>query len=333
MISTHRSRMAAVVAVLAALFVACSLGDVDFANKACPCGTGYVCDSARDVCVLPSELHTDASVAVDGGSDAPVQEAGGDCTGDRCPCTVDRDCKARDLAHCSPGKICVECVAESDCRPGTYCNATNQCVLGCKGDSDCLISPSSPHCDTARHQCVQCRSKADCMNADECSPSGQCVSGCNVDAGQLCPGGRSCCGGLCIDTSKDLLNCGGCAIACNTTNGTPTCDASACTWVCANGFAHCGATNSGCETNLRTDPAHCGGCTTSCSALVANATGLTCNAGVCNFAACTPNHDDCDAVRTNGCECSCGTQKMERCCPGDTCNAPLTCLTGPKKCN
>jgi hypothetical protein len=24
--------------------------------------------------------------------------------------------------------------------------------------------------------------------------------------------------------------------------------------------------------------------------------------------------------------------KMERCCPGSTCNAPLTCLPGPNKC-
>ena len=309
------------------VFVACSVGDVDFANKSCPCGAGYVCDAARNLCVLPSE-RADA-----GDIDATVPGTdSGACTGETCPCGVDGDCKDRDRPHCSDKKVCVECVVPTDCRAGTFCNDKNQCVLGCKDEADCQISPASPHCAIARHQGVECRTTADCKGSEQCSPSGQCAEGCN-DAGLGCNGGRLCCQGLCIDATRDLLNCGACGVACSTANGTPACAASTCTWTCANGFGHCSAGNTGCETNLRTDPLHCGTCTTVCSTQVKNATGISCSTGTCNYTACAANHDDCDTNRANGCECTCGTTKNERCCPGDTCNAPLTCLVGPKKCN
>ncbi len=335
--SSRTARMLALGGAFGALgmvVVACSLSDVDFTKKGCPCGPGYVCDTARDLCVLPSDLPSgDASSGgIDAQTDGPGSDGATQCSGPGCACNVEGDCKNNDFKHCSSAKKCVECVAQTDCRAGTYCNGSNQCVLGCKQESDCQISPGSPHCDVTRHQCVECRSKTDCTGADECSPSGQCVAGCNPDAGQNCTGGKSCCGGLCIDTTKDLLNCGGCGTACSTANGTPTCAASACSWACANGFAHCSTTNTGCETNTKTDATKCGSCTTNCNTLVANATGIVCNGGTCNYTACAAEHDDCDTVRTNGCECTCGSKKLERCCPGNVCTAPLTCL-GSGKCN
>ena len=333
-----RLRWGAAVALGAAIvIVACSVGSVDFSNKGCPCGSGYVCDTARDLCVLPGQLGPGSEGGVtptpDSGSPS---EAGPDCHGDACPCGVDADCKDHVFPHCSPNKICVGCNTQTDCGSGTYCNAQSECVLGCKDDTDCQISPASPHCDVNRHQCVQCRTISDCSGADRCSPSGQCVQGCNLDAGQLCGPGKTCCSGLCIDTTKDLFNCGGCGIACSTANATPACAGSVCSWTCAAGFDHCSTTNSGCETNLRTNATHCGSCTTDCTSLVANASGTFCNAAVCDYAACTANHDNCDGDRTNGCECSCGTKHQERCCPspdGGTCNAGLTCNGGSNKCN
>jgi hypothetical protein len=334
-----------VVGIASAILGACSVGTVDFSNKACPCGTGYVCDTARDVCVLPSELH--APVVESGAPDAPVStpppsdaaipiEAGpvdAGCVGDTCPCTGDGECKDHALPHCGPNHRCVACVAQTDCGSGTYCNASNQCVLGCKQESDCQISPTAPHCDLARHQCVECRSLSDCTGpADRCSPSGQCVLGCNLDAGLLCAPGKSCCGGLCIDTSADPMNCGGCGVTCSTENATPTCSASTCSWACADGYLHCGTTNSGCETNIRTDATHCGSCSTNCAGVALNATGILCNAGNCDYTACTANYMDCDGVHANGCECTCGTKRQERCCPGALCNAPLTCNTAPDQC-
>ena len=326
---------AAAVAVVAAILVACRVGSVDFSNKACPCGPGYLCDTARDLCVLPSEL---GSPSADGGgpatsapTDGGVPEAG--CVGEGCACTVDADCKDGVFPHCGPNKTCVGCAVQSDCGSATYCNAQNVCVLGCKQESDCQISPAAPHCDLGRHQCVECRSIADCSGAsDRCSPSGQCLQGCDLDGGTSCSNGKQCCQGLCTDTTKDVLNCGGCGVACSTQNGTPSCAESTCAWTCAAGFGHCATTNSGCDTNLRGDPAHCGACATDCGALVANATGIVCKAAACDYGSCAANHEDCDGIRSNGCDCSCGTKKQERCCPGGTCSAGLTCAAAPNKC-
>jgi len=38
------------VSTFLAFAVACGV-EVDVANKACPCGSGYVCDTLRNVCV------------------------------------------------------------------------------------------------------------------------------------------------------------------------------------------------------------------------------------------------------------------------------------------
>lgn len=52
-----------------------------------------------------------------------------------------------------------------------------------------------------------------------------------------CPTGQSLCGGACIPTAMDLLNCGGCGQACvSPVNGTVECAASACNFTCNPGF-------------------------------------------------------------------------------------------------
>jgi hypothetical protein len=302
------------------LFIACSVGDVNFDDKACgaggACGPGYQCDTSRNVCVR----------GLVGGS------AG--CRGDKCTCATDADCKEADRSRCGLSKICVECLSESDnCRAGTYCNSSSQCVLGCKQESDCQISPGAPHCNLARHQCVGCRTVADCVGADACSASGECVIGCDLAAGKLCPTGKSCCAGFCLDTTKDVFNCGACDTVCSGANGTPACSGSKCSWTCAAGYMHCQTGNTGCETNVRGDPAHCGSCSNDCATRVVNVDSVICASGSCSYNACTANNDDCDGLRDNGCECTCGTARGERCCPGGVCNAGLSCIVGPNKCN
>jgi hypothetical protein len=226
---TSRSRWAGVLLAcgLVCVFIACSVGDVSFEEKACAaggaCGPGYQCDVARNVCVR--------SGARDGQSG---------CRGDACTCATDADCTEAERPRCGLSKVCVECLADSDnCRAGSYCNRSNQCVLGCKQESDCQISPGSPHCELTRHQCVACRTVADCVDADACSASGECVQGCDLAAGKLCPSGKFCCTGFCIDTTKDLFNCGACGTACSPANGTPSCSGSTCSWTCATGYMHC----------------------------------------------------------------------------------------------
>lgn len=317
-------RAVAAIAIASATFaaVACSV-DVDLSNKACPCGADWVCDTSRNVCVLPQDLGSVEAGAGDGG--AP-------CANDRCPCTVDRDCTDPARARCSPEKVCVECLRAPDtCPAGSWCNEQNQCTLGCKQESDCQISPAVPHCNTATHQCVECVTTSQCA-ADAgllCSPSGACVEGCDLDAGIGCTGGKKCCGSFCIDTTKDVLNCGACGTACSTTNATPRCSAGACAWTCASGFGHCTPGNTGCETNLRTDVTKCGSCTRNCTTYTQNANGITCNAGACNFTSCKAGFGNCDTSNANGCECACGSFAGQICCPGNVCNFPGgRCISG-----
>lgn len=316
---TTRARLASHVAVLAGvlgLAVACKV-DVDLANKACPCTADYVCDQARNVCVLPGEL--DAS--------SPVQMP--PACGDMCACTVDTDCKDPLRAHCSPAKLCVECthMPTDTCPSASYCNDKFQCTLGCKAESDCQISPAVPHCQSARHQCVQCLTNDQCTGGKSCSPSGECVESCDPP-GKPCTTG-SCCHSLCVDTTTDPLECGGCDAACSTTAGTPACAAGVCGWTCAAGFAHCDSGNTGCETNLRTDVAHCGSCSKRCDSVV-NANGVACTAGACTFTTCMTGFGDCDNNKANGCECACGAVRNQPCCPGNVCTGGLTCSPSGK---
>lgn len=303
-----RSAAVAAVAVLA-LVAACSV-DVDVANKACPCGDGYTCDTVNDVCVL--------------GAPTTPAPPGPTCADD-CKCATDSDCKDPTRSKCSPNKVCVECSKTPDSCAVGYCNDKFQCTAGCKSDPDCQkISPSTPNCLLTLHQCVECvPGSVPCKVAGQtCSPSGVCVESCAT--GSSCSGGKTCCTklGLCLDTSNDVLDCGKCDLACDKTNGTPTCSGGMCKWMCASGFAHCGTMNSGCETNIRTDVANCGVCGKNCNTNL-NANNPQCVAGTCTFTTCKPGFGDCDGNKANGCECACGA-KGQTCCPSPA--AP--CLDG-----
>lgn len=304
----------AVLAGLVGLAVACSV-NVDVANKACPCGSDFVCDESRQICVTPAEL---AATPTPG------------CVGDTCACTVDLDCKDPARPRCSPTKVCVECARTpaDTCPAGSYCNDLFQCTLGCKQESDCKISPTVPHCDEKRHQCVECVTTSQCAGGKSCSPSGACVETCDP-ATKPCVTG-SCCNSLCVGTDADPLNCGGCGTVCSTKNGTPKCATGMCSWTCAAGFTHCDSGNTGCETNTRSDVAHCGSCSKRCDNL--NANNVACNAGACIYSTCVAGFGDCDGNKSNGCECACGANRNDPCCPGNTCSPGLTCNGGSNKC-
>lgn len=340
--SSARSRARTVVAALtlaSATFVAiaCSV-DVDVANKACPCGDDYVCDTSRNVCVLPSELG-----GVDGSTDGPFIDPDSglpSCPDDKCPCAKDGDCKDPARARCGPNKICVECQREpaDTCPAGSYCNDQNQCTLGCKQESDCQISPAVPHCNTASHQCVECVTASQCSGDAGllCSPSGSCVEGCDLEAGVQCPTGKTCCENLCLNLQNDVLNCGACGNACSKSNATPSCAGGTCNFQCAQGFGNCnGPANDGCETNLRL-PATCGSCGRNCLATVQNADNIGCNGvtGACTFTGCKIGFGNCNGGTNDGCECACGSFSGQICCPGNLCTFPGGKCVGsnPMKC-
>jgi hypothetical protein len=315
------SRIVVIAGVLG-LGVACHV-DVDLAGKACPCVSPFVCEPVSQVCVTPGEIAADSGV--------PDGQVVPTC-GDNCLCNVEKDCLDPARSRCSPAMKCVECTQKpvDTCPSGNYCNDSFQCTLGCKQESDCQISPNSPHCQTTRHQCVECVTNDQCTGGKACSPSGVCVVSCTPPAPPCATG--ACCTGLCVDTKNDPLECGGCGTACVTTNGTPNCVAGACSWPqCANGFAHCSTGNTGCETNIRSNLAHCGSCTKSCDAVL-NANNVACTAGACTFTTCQAGFGDCDGNMANGCECACGALKMQACCPGDKCTNGLTCNTNSHKC-
>ncbi len=264
---------------------------------------------------------------------AEILDDGG-CLGAGCPCTSDPDCRAP-FVVCVDSR-CAQCASTptDTCPAGSYCNTESACAIGCRTNEECdtLTSGASPFCDIARHRCVACLSSADCSDGMACSPSGTCTNTCTgTDAGNCASTNQTCCGGFCVDTDADPLNCSACGLACSTTNGQPTCKGGACTWACDQGYTHCQQGNTGCETNTGSDPARCGSCSNDCSLTVQNATGILCSVGSCSFAACTPDFANCDGNRANGCECACG-RIDQRCCPGkmckgkdDRCGADDTC--------
>ena len=64
------------------------------------------------------------------------------------------------------------------------------------------------------------------------------------------------CGGSCVDTQTDPLNCGGCGIACD---GGKFCNTGACSATCG-ALTTCGASC----VDTQTDPGNCGGCGNAC---------------------------------------------------------------------
>lgn len=340
--------LAVLVPVLA--MASCGVGDVNLDGKACPCGDGFVCDTARNVCVTPGN-ESDASVVHTDGS-SPTKDGSSGCPEAGCPCTTDAQCTDPALPKCD-NKVCVACtVADDRCVVGRYCTAMDECTVGCKSDSECMmLSPSAPYCNQSRHQCVACKSKADCSGAQVCSPAGVCVDACASDGG-TCTGSNSCCSGLCVNETSDVFNCNGCGLACtgsntlccsssctdpttsaqncgscgfacSTTNGTPSCALGNCNWACNNGYAHCMTGNTGCETNTTNSTTHCGNCNRDCNQRVASANGISCANSRCTYTTCAPGHLDCDNDKTNGCETT-GTV-----CPTCGLNGMPCCATSP----
>ncbi len=92
------------------------------------------------------------------------------------------------------------------------------------------------------------------------------ASGCQADIDCRGDGGAgACCGGACVDTARDPLNCGACGHACAVAHGSAGCAASGCVIAgCDPGFADCdGTAGDGCEADLAS-PATCGACGVVC---------------------------------------------------------------------
>jgi hypothetical protein len=152
----------------------------------------------------------------------------------------------------------IPCSASPDnCPAGQYCAATGSCVAGCKVDLDCAGTPSTPRCLVAAHTCVACLANGDCGAGKICSPSNTCTIGCDPKAPN-CPSQEMCCSDLCIDTTSDVDNCGGCGHACSLTQAVAKCASNACAVKqCNPGYSDCNGTASdGCECPDLGDASH-----------------------------------------------------------------------------
>jgi hypothetical protein len=88
------------------------------------------------------------------------------------------------------------------------------------------------------------------------------------DAPSSCSEGLTLCAEVCVDTSADPANCGGCGVACPADQ---VCSAGACASACAQGLTQCGH---GCV-DTATDILNCGSCGISCQL------GQRCEQGQC----------------------------------------------------
>ena len=99
----------------------------------------------------------------------------------------------------------------------------------------------------------------------------------------VCAAGLTDCGGGCVDTSWDDLNCGSCGVNCIAAGG--ECQSGSCRIPCGPTAFNCGGV---CVSYL-TDPNNCGGCYTVCPS------GHYCYDGVCFSSACPAGHTNCQA--------------------------------------
>jgi hypothetical protein len=159
------------------------------------------------------------------------------------------------------------------------------------------------------------------------------------DAGTQCALPRLTCNDVCVDTTSDRSNCGGCNQACSATELCTSADGGTGCVACPTGLFACGASGAAFCTDTTSDGHNCGGCGVVCgNGLVCTKGQCTCplttcgatctdtatdvsNCGSCGVVCpnggphegavcsqshcgivCAPFFADCDGVGTNGCE-------------------------------
>lgn len=251
-------------------------------NDVCP--RGQYCIATMNVCAHGCGDDTDCTGG-GGGDDGGVD--GGSSPG-VCDTTTHQCVACLQDAHCPAGMLCVGNLCVTGCSATHGCAGTQACC-----DGACIDTQSSTaHCGACGAACTVPNGTPTCSN-------GTCAVGlCTVPFAD-CNGDRL--DGCEVDTSRDVLNCGGCGSACPTrANASAGCTVGRCGFVCTAGFADCdGDAENGCEVDLRASNGNCGGCGVVCNP--PNAMGA-CAMGTCTVVSCTAEFGDCDNNATNGCE-------------------------------
>jgi hypothetical protein len=116
-----------------------------------------------------------------------------------------------------------------------------------------------------------------CTPAHHCMPGLTCCLGVCVDTtadpgncggcGMPCESGSNCCTSICSNPVTDVKNCGACGTLCTSPHATAGCMGRQCVIrTCDPGWADCvGGFVDGCETNILTNVNNCGGCNVVCA--------------------------------------------------------------------
>ncbi|HVV53637.1 MAG TPA: hypothetical protein VHO06_28535 [Polyangia bacterium] len=287
------------------------------------CVDGVCCGSAScGTCMACSNARTGQA----SGSCAPILTGGADT---RCtkapPCGLD--------GTCNGAGACRNTVSGTNCGAASCTTGTAQPASTCNGSGTC-VTPAPKACTPficGTTACTTtCTSNAGCATGNQCS-GGACVA---CPGGVCCASGQVNCSGVCVTTTSDVNNCGGCAIKCAApTGGTVTCNASVCTPACPTGTTLCG---SACVATA-SDVNNCGACGTKCTAPTGGTT--SCAAGVCKPAcgtgatlcgtACVTTSTDVNNCGGCGIKCTAATGGAAACSAGACVS---TCPTGTSLC-
>jgi len=155
-----------------------------------------------------------------------------------------------------------------------------------------------------------------------CGPGEVCEEGlCRCGFGEACTSGSACCDGTCAELAGDVVNCGGCGVACESgPRALAVCGVDGCGLECTDGFADCNDAP-GCESDLASAES-CGGCGIRCEdGELCDGSTRTC------VSTCPPGTEVCDGacVDTATSLASCGA--CGRACVGGA-NATEVCSAG-----
>lgn len=298
----------------------CGASCVDVQSSASHCGAcGNVCPS-RSNATISCSSGTCGFACASGFADCDGV-AGNGCeaatSGSVSNCgTCGRTCSyANAAAACSRG-VC----SLAGCNAGfANCdgNQANGCETNTASDSsncggcgaNCALPNAPPVCSGGRCVVAACSSGfADC--------DGSAATGCESNLG------------------SDRLNCGGCGVACGSSQ---TCVAGRC--ACHVGQTACGTVC----VDLQADVSNCGTCGRRC--VLTSAT-TACASGTCAITMCMPGFADCDGFAASGCETNivtdptncggcgirCSSPNATASCSGGSCGRG-TCLPGFADCD
>jgi len=168
-------------------------------------------------------------------------------------------------------------------------------------DAKCSTSLFQKACDNKTCGgllCGGCPENATCSNSDQC----------------VCPGGKSICGGKCVDTRTDANNCGKCSNKCASYL---TCQSGNC--LCLGGKTDCSGKCVDTKYNIN----HCGKCGNKCASY------LTCQSGSCLCPGGKKTECSGKCVDTQSDSNNCG--KCNNACPlGSTCQSGICLCSGGK---